>query len=178
MAILNFGTFLKMTIQDGLVPQKKDCMSSTLWVNRIKLRASFRSQQNLERSCGSTQILPKMSNERLASPSSKACHVTPSLSYDERNGIRLTSWWRPELWKGSAHPSHPFVPKAKPANYYDQIHRGLGYTTPSIQSDLKSEKPLSSHSSYSSDWASDVSVRVSFKKLFVNMTSTSQIEQE
>jgi len=54
----------------------------------------------------------------------------------------------------------------------------LGYITPSIQSNLESEKPLPSHSSNSSDWESDVSVRVAFKKLFVKMTSTFQVELE
>ena len=49
---------------------------------------------------------------------------------------------------------------------------GLGYTTPSVQSDLESEKPLSSHSLYS------ISMGAAFKKVFVNMISTSQVEPE
>jgi len=54
----------------------------------------------------------------------------------------------------------------------------LGYITPSTQSDPEFERPLLSHSSDSSEWKSDVSVRVAFKKLFINMASTSQVEQE
>jgi len=88
------------------------------------------------------------------------------------------SWWRPELWKGSAIPLHPLVPKGKPANYYDQTRRRLGYTTLCVQYDLEFEKPLPLHSSDSSDWASDVSMGVAFKKFFTNMASTSQVEPE
>ena len=80
--------------------------------------------------------------------------------------------------RGRRIPLQPFVPKGKPANYYDQTRRGLGYTTPSIQSNLDSEKPLPSHSSYSLGWEFDVSMGVAFKKLFVNMISTSQVEPE
>ena len=78
--------------------------------------------------------------------------------YDERNGIWLTSMWRPEFWKKTMHPFTTFVSKGKPTNYYDQTHRELGYTTPPIQSDSEPKKSLPSHSSNSSDWESDVSV--------------------
>jgi len=54
----------------------------------------------------------------------------------------------------------------------------LGYITPSAQSDPEFERPLLSHSSDSSEWEFDVSMGVAFKKLFVNMTSTSQVEPE
>ena len=79
---------------------------------------------------------------------------------------------------GRCIPLQSFVPKEKPANYYDQTHRGLGYTTPSIQFDLESEKPLPSHSLDSSDWESNVNVGDAFKKLVVNMRSTIQVESE
>jgi len=80
--------------------------------------------------------------------------------------------------RGRRIPLQPFVLKEKLANYYDRTRRGLGYTTPSVQSDLESEKSLPSHSSYSSGCESDVSVGVAFKKLFVNMASTSQMKLE
>jgi len=39
------------------------------------------------------------------------------------------------LGKGQRIPLQPFIPKGKPANYYSQTHRGLGYVTPPIQFD-------------------------------------------
>jgi len=75
-------------------------------------------------------------------------------------------------------PLQPFVPKGKQANYYGQTRTGLGYTIPFVQSDLESEKSLPPHSLYSSGWESDVSMGVAFKKLFVNMISTSQVKPE
>jgi len=80
--------------------------------------------------------------------------------------------------KGWHIPLQSFVPKVKPTNYYDQTRRGLEYVIPSIQSDLGSEKSMSSHSSDSSDWESDVSMGVAFKELFANMSSISQVEPE
>ena len=80
--------------------------------------------------------------------------------------------------KGRWIPLQPFILKKKSVNYYDQTRRGLGYITPSVQSDSESEKSLPSHSLDSSNWESDVSVGVAFKKLFVNMASTNQVEPE
>jgi len=94
------------------------------------------------------------------------------MGYDVRRGKGLN------FGKGQCIPLHPFVPKGKPANYYDQTRRGLGYTTLSVQSDSEYEKSLPSHSSDSSDRSSDVSVGIAFKKLFVNRTSNSQMEPE
>jgi len=68
--------------------------------------------------------------------------------------------------RGRRIPLQTFVLKGKPINYYNQTRRGLRYTTPSVQLDLEFEKPLPSHSSYSSGWESNVSMRVAFKKLF------------
>ena len=98
-------------------------------------------------------------------------HYARSVHRMIKNGIRLTLWF----WKGMGIPLQPFVQKEKPANYYDQTHMGLGYIIPSVRSDSESEKSLPSHSSDSSDWESDVSVGVAFKKIFINMTSTSQV---
>ena len=71
-----------------------------------------------------------------------------------------------------------FVPKGKPANYYDNTRRGLGYVTPpsptTVQS--KNNKPIPSRSASSSVWESDVSVGTMFENLIVNMTSSSQLE--
>ena len=81
MVILNFGTFPKMTVQDGLVLiPKEDWISSTLWLNSRKQKASSRSRQSLKKSCGSTQILSKISNGKPTSPSSKESHAMPSPS--------------------------------------------------------------------------------------------------
>ena len=84
------------------------------------------------------------------------------------NGLNFRRGRRGLLWT--------FVPKGKPVDYYDKTCRGLGYITPPIQS--QSETALPSHSSSSSEWESDVSVRVVFKNLFVNVTSINQLEQE
>ena len=94
-----------------------------------------------------------------------AHRMMKEMGYDLHRGEGLN------FGKGWHIPLQPFVPKGKPANYYDQTHRGLGYTTPSIQSNSESEKSLLSHFSNSSDWESDISVGVGFKKLFINMTS-------
>jgi len=95
-------------------------------------------------------------------------YMMKEMGYDLHRGEGLN------FEKGRRIPPHPFVPKGKPADYYDQTRKGLGYTTPSVQSDLEYAKPLPSHSSNSSDWEFDISVVVAFKKLFINMTSTSQ----
>ena len=64
-----------------------------------------------------------------------------------------------------------FVPRGKPANYYDNTHRGLGYVTPpppiTVQS--KDNKPIPSRSASSSEWDSDVSVGTMFENLTVNI---------
>jgi len=44
--------------------------------------------------------------------------------------------------KGRRIPLQLFVPEGKPANYYDQTCQGLGDITPSVQSDLESERLL------------------------------------
>jgi len=66
-------------------------------------------------------------------------------------GYNLHSGEGLNFGKGRRIPLQPIILKGKPANYYDQTHRGLEYTTPSIQSDSESKKPLPSHSSDSSD---------------------------
>ena len=70
------------------------------------------------------------------------------------------------------------MPKGKPANYYNKTRRGLGYVTPPAQFQSEGDESLSSHSSSSSEWESDVSVGVLFKNFFVNMTSINQLEYE
>jgi len=49
-----------------------------------------------------------------------------------------------------------FVPKGKPANYYDKTRRGLGYVTPPSLTmvQFKDNKPISSRSTSSSEWES------------------------
>ena len=69
------------------------------------------------------------------------------------------------------------MPKGKLANYYDKTCRRLGYVTPPTL--LQSEdESLPSHSVTSSEWESDVSMRMLFKNLFVNMTLIDQLEHE
>ena len=98
--------------------------------------------------------------------------MVKEMGYNLRRGEGLN------FEKGRHIPLQPFVPEEKPASYYNQTRKGLRYITPSAQSDSESERPLLLHSSDSSDWESDVIVGVAFKKLFINMTSTSQVEPE
>jgi len=79
--------------------------------------------------------------------------------------------------KGRHIPLQPFVPEGKSANYYDRTCRGLGFVTPSSQSESKSDESLPSQSSESSNWNSNISVWVVFKKLYAKMTFISQAKQ-
>ena len=60
-----------------------------------------------------------------------------------------------------------FVPKGKPANYYDNTRRGLGYVTPTSPATVQftDDEPIPSHSASSSEWDSDVSVGMMFENL-------------
>ena len=71
-----------------------------------------------------------------------------------------------------------FVPKGKPANYYDSTRRGLGYVTPTSSATVqaKDDGSAPSHSASSSEWDSDISIGGMFKDLTANMTSSSQWE--
>ena len=71
-----------------------------------------------------------------------------------------------------------FVPKGKPANYYDKTRRGWGYITPPSSTLFRSKdnKPISSRSASSSEWESDVRVGTMFENLTVNMTLSNQLE--
>ena len=71
-----------------------------------------------------------------------------------------------------------FVPKGKPANYYNKTRRGLGYVTPSFFTSVraKDNKPIPSRSGSSSEWDSNNSVGTMFENLIINMTSSSQLE--
>ena len=71
-----------------------------------------------------------------------------------------------------------FVLKGKPANYYDNIRRGLGYVTPPPPTMVQSRdnKPIPSRSASSFERDSNVSVGTLFENLTVNMTSSSQLE--
>jgi len=66
--------------------------------------------------------------------------------------------------------------QGKPTNYYDKTHKGLGYLTPPALFQSEKEESLPSHSSIPSEWESDVSVGLLFKKLSVNMTSINQLK--
>jgi len=75
-------------------------------------------------------------------------------------------------------PLQLFVKEGKPTNYCDLTRKGLGYLTPSPQIESESDKSLPSWSSDLSSWNFDISLGVVFKKLFANMTSIGQAEQE
>ena len=98
----------------------------------------------------------------------------------ERMGYNLRQGDGLNFGKGRRIPLQPFVPKGKPPNYYDRTRRGLGYVTPTEQSESEdgSLSPIQSQSSSSSGWEYDVSVGAVFKNLSVNMTSASHIEEE
>ena len=70
------------------------------------------------------------------------------------------------------------MPKGKPANYYDNTRRGLGYVTPtpSATVQFKDDELIPYYFVSSSEWDSDVSVGMMFKNLTINMTSSSQLE--
>jgi len=57
-------------------------------------------------------------------------------------------------------------------------HVGVGYVTPSPQSELETDGSLPSQSSDSSSWDSTISVGIVFKMLFANMTSINQAEKD
>jgi len=101
-----------------------------------------------------------------------ANHMMKRMGYNlnRRNGLNFG--------KGRRIPLQSFVPKGKPPNYSDRTHRGMGYVTPSPQSEPESDGSLPSQSSDLSSWDSDCSVGVVFKNLFANMTSISQTEQD
>ena len=66
--------------------------------------------------------------------------------------------------KGQRIPLQPFLSKEKPAKYYDQTYRELGYVTPPNKSESEINKSPLSYSSSSSNWESYVSVGVTLKK--------------
>ena len=76
------------------------------------------------------------------------------MGYDLRHGAGLN------FEKGRRSLLRNFVPKEKPANYYDSTHRGLGYVTPTSSATVqfKDDEPIPSHSASFSEWDSDVSV--------------------
>ena len=80
--------------------------------------------------------------------------------------------------KGRCMPLQSFVPKGKPPNYYDHTRRELGYVTLPLQLKPESDGSLPSQFLDPSSWDSDCSMGVVFKKLFANMTSISQTEQD
>jgi len=71
-----------------------------------------------------------------------------------------------------------FVPKGKPANYYDKTHKGLGYVTPPTLLQFEDNESIPSHSATSSEWESNVSIGMLFKNLSINMTLIDQLEHE
>ena len=101
-----------------------------------------------------------------------ARHMMKKMGYNLMHGDGLN------FRKGRRSLLRNFVPKGKPANYYDNTHRGLGYVTPTPPATVqfRDDEPMPSHSASSSEWDSDVRVGVMFENLTVNMTSSSQLE--
>jgi len=101
-----------------------------------------------------------------------ARHIMKKMGYDLKHGAGLN------FGKGRRSLMRNFVPKGKPANYYDSTRRGLGYVTPTSSTtvQVKDDGPIPSHSASSSEWDSDVSVGGMFENLTVNMASSSQLE--
>ena len=82
MMTLNFGTFSKMTVQDGLVPIPKirlDVINPLAEQQKAKGLIPITTESG--EIMGSTQILSKMSNRRSTSPSSKKSHAISSPSW-------------------------------------------------------------------------------------------------
>ena len=101
-----------------------------------------------------------------------ARHIMKKMGYDLKHGAGLN------FGKGRRVLMRNFVPKGKPANYYDSTRRGLGYVTPtsSVTVQAKHDGSVPSHSASSSEWGSDVSIGGMFENLTANMTSSSQLE--
>ena len=89
------------------------------------------------------------------------------MGYDLKHGEGLN------FEKGRRSLIRTFVPKGKPANFYDSTGRGLGYVTPTSSATVqaKDDEPIPSHSASSSEWDSDVSVGMMFENLTANMLS-------
>jgi len=71
-----------------------------------------------------------------------------------------------------------FVPKGKDPDYYHKTRRGLSYVSIPISSDSESKEVYNDSSSTTSLWNSNVSVRVTFESLLVNMVSASLLEDD
>jgi len=101
-----------------------------------------------------------------------AQHMMRKMGYSLQRGNGLN------FRKGRRGFLRNFVPKGKPANYYDKTRRGLGYVKPPPSTSVRSKanRPIPSRSASSSEWESDVCVGTMFKSLSVNMTSSSQLE--
>jgi len=117
--------------------------------------------------------------------SSESDDESPQFSHYEPNILRmienigydLTNSLGLNFGKGRRMLLRSFVPKGKAPDYYHQTRRGLGYVSTPISSTSESEELLYHYrSSGTSSWESDVSVGNIFKKLSVNMVSTSHPE--
>ena len=93
------------------------------------------------------------------------------MGYNLEHGMGLN------FGKGRRSLMRNFVPKGKPANYYGNTRRGLGYVAPTSSATVQAEddEPIPSHSASSSEWDSDVSIGGMFENLTANMTSSSQL---
>jgi len=105
-------------------------------------------------------------------------HYEPNaLRMMENTGYDLTSGPGLNFGKGKRTLLRSFVPKGKAPDYYLRTRRGLGYVSTPISLASESEESLYHyHSSGMSSWDSDISVDSIFKKISINMVSTSHPE--
>jgi len=101
-------------------------------------------------------------------------YVQPTHHMMKKMGYNLKHRKGLNFGKGIRGLLRNFMPRGKPTNYYDYICRGMGYVTPTPPAMVQPEdnKSILSHSTSSSEWDSDVSVRTVFKELTINMTSS------
>ena len=80
--------------------------------------------------------------------------------FDKQEGLNFR--------KGRRAPIRSFTPKGKPLYYYHKTRRGFGYvSTPPLLENETDNCLCQDHSSGTSSWESDVSIRTLFKNMSV-----------
>jgi len=103
----------------------------------------------------------------------KLCHMMKRMGYDISKKLGFN------FGEGKCALLRSFVPKGKDHDYYHKTRRGLSYVSMPLSSDPRSEKEICHDSSSAiSSWDSDVSIDDIFKRLSVNMVSTSHLEDD
>ena len=127
-------------------------------------------------------LFEKIESKSMTCEDSESESELPQFSQYESNVLRmienmgydLTSGHGLNFGIGRRTLLRSFVSKGKAPDYYHQTRRRLGYVSTLILSASESEESLyHNHSLGTSLWESDVSVGNIFKKLLVNIISTS-----